>query len=69
MVRQLLFVVVKIGQKKLTIGGGIAIAKSLPAGQICLAHLVAFLNYTTINFGVAGFGRNWLGDGDAASFF
>ncbi len=33
-------------------GGGLAIAKLQPAGQILLAHMVSLLNHTTINLGV-----------------
>ncbi len=33
-------------------GGGLAIAKLRPAGQILLAHMVSLFNHTTINLGV-----------------
>ncbi len=33
-------------------GGGLAVAKSQPAGQILLARPVSLLNHTTINLGM-----------------
>jgi hypothetical protein len=41
-----------IRQKINVWGGGLAIAKLRPAGQILLAHTVSLLNHTTINLGM-----------------
>jgi hypothetical protein len=52
MERRLHFVAVIIRQKFNVWGGGLAIAKSRPAGQILLARPVSLLNHTTINLGM-----------------
>jgi hypothetical protein len=49
-------------------GGGLAIAKSRPMGQIQPVHPVEIFKHTTINHQVAGLWLNWLRDGKAATF-
>jgi hypothetical protein len=68
MERQLCFVAVKIQQKFDFLGGGLAIVKWHPVGQIRLVRPVDIFKHTTINHQVAGLWLNWPGDGKAAPF-
>ncbi len=68
MKRRLRFVAGKIQQKFNGWGGGLAIAKSCPAGRILSMRPVKIFKNSTTNHRVAGLWLNRLGDGKAAPF-